>query len=202
MEVDGKINHKNSHLYYKPFNEWKQFREWHVEFKDGEKVECLALGTGWVAVQTDFGYVRVFSMEGIQKYIFSHGTPIVTLLGYENLLVMIYHSGPSVYGFQTLRMKCIDMQSKSYNVLYDTDCPITVHSNLVWAGFSEEGQIFTYDNEGVLRCQNPQNKLWIPILDFKQKYPAAYANMWIVGMCEGEVLAIELAKGYNVPPMQ
>lgn len=89
------------------------------------------------------------------------------MVGYENLLVIIYHSGPSVYGFQNLRIKCIDMQGKTYNQLYDTDCPISVHSNMIWAGFSEEGQLFTYDNEGVLRCQNPQNQLWIPILDFK-----------------------------------
>ena len=65
MDMDAKVNHKNSHVYYKPFNEWKNFREWHMELKDGEKAECLALGSGWCAVQTDFGYVRVFSMEGI-----------------------------------------------------------------------------------------------------------------------------------------
>ena len=28
-------------------------------------VECLALGTGWCAVATDFDYIRVFSNDGI-----------------------------------------------------------------------------------------------------------------------------------------
>ena len=31
------------------------------------------------------------------------------MAGYENLLAVVYHAGPSVYGCQALRVKIIDM---------------------------------------------------------------------------------------------
>lgn len=68
-ENDEKNRKKYSHIYFKPFNVWKNQKDWHFALKHGEQVECLALGTGWCAVSTDFGYIRVFSTEGIQKTI-------------------------------------------------------------------------------------------------------------------------------------
>jgi hypothetical protein len=57
---------RNSHIYFKPFSELKKnLKEWHFELVDGESCECLAIGTGWCAVLTDFGYIRIFSMDGI-----------------------------------------------------------------------------------------------------------------------------------------
>jgi hypothetical protein len=60
---------KNSHIIFKPFNEHKNLKDWHYELRDGESVDCLALGAGWVAVLTDFQYIRVFSIDGTQKYL-------------------------------------------------------------------------------------------------------------------------------------
>lgn len=62
---DKKKSKKNSHIHYKPFNENKLVSDWHFELKDGESSECLAVGSGWVAALTDWGYVRIFSNEGI-----------------------------------------------------------------------------------------------------------------------------------------
>lgn len=81
---EDKINPKNSHIYFRPFSEIKNLKEWHFELQDGESVDCLAIGTGWVCAFTDFGYFRVFSCDGIQKYIMCQGTPVVSMTGYEN----------------------------------------------------------------------------------------------------------------------
>ena len=83
-EPDEKSRKKNSNIYFKPFNEWKNLKDWSFELKDGESVECLAMGAGWVAAATDFGYIRVFSSEGKQLYCFSYGTPLLSMIGYEN----------------------------------------------------------------------------------------------------------------------
>ena len=72
-------------------------------------MECLAIGSGWCAVATDFGYIRVFTIEGVQRTILCQGTPFITMVGYENLLAVVYHGGPSVYGCQASRLKLIDM---------------------------------------------------------------------------------------------
>ena len=79
------------------------------------------------------------------------------MVGYENHLSIVYHAGPSVYGCQALKVRTIDISNKSYHTICDIECPISRYSNLTWIGYSEEGQLYTYDNEGIVRCQNPQN---------------------------------------------
>lgn len=114
-ENDEKKRKKYAHLLFKPFNTWRNMKDWHFALKHGEQVECLAMGSGWSAVATDFGYIRVFSNEGVQRTILCQGTPFVTMAGYENILAVVYHSGPSVYGCQALRMKIIDMTPTGAN---------------------------------------------------------------------------------------
>jgi chromosome transmission fidelity protein 4 len=106
---EEKKRKRHAHLHFKPFNTWKNLKDWHFALKHGEQVEALAIGSGWCAAATDFGYIRVFSIEGVQRTIISHGTPFVTMAGYENLLAVVYHSGPSVYGCQAFKIKIIDM---------------------------------------------------------------------------------------------
>lgn len=109
MEDEEKKRRRYAHIYYKPVNTWKSSKDWHFKLQKREQVECLAMGSGWSVVATDFGYLRAFSNEGIQRNIICHGTPFVTMGGYENLLAVVYHAGPSVYGCQVLKMKIIDM---------------------------------------------------------------------------------------------
>ena len=56
---------KNSNIHFKPFNEYKDAKEWNYELKNGESVECLAVGSGWCTVLTSCNYLRVFSTDGI-----------------------------------------------------------------------------------------------------------------------------------------
>lgn len=62
---EEKKRKKHSHIHFKPFNSWKNVKEWHFALKHGEQVECLVQGSGWCAAATDFGYIRVFSTEGV-----------------------------------------------------------------------------------------------------------------------------------------
>lgn len=79
-------------------NEHKDFKDWNYELPQGESVECLAIGSGWCAAFTSANYYRIFSTDGIQKAVFCETMPVVTMAGYENLLVVVYHAGPPVYG--------------------------------------------------------------------------------------------------------
>lgn len=67
------------------------------------------------------------------------------------------------------------MSDKQYTTIYDIECPISRESNLVWIGYSEEGMLFTFDNEGLLRTLNPMNRQWIPVIDFKYKFPDSHS---------------------------
>ena len=39
----------------------------------------------------------------------------------------------------------------------------------------------------------------MPVLDFKIRMASSYNQLWIVGVSEGEVLALEMVKGYSAP---
>ena len=41
--------------------------------------------------------------------------------------------------------------SNSFSNLHSIELPVSRYSNLVWLGFSEEGQLYSYDSEGVFR---------------------------------------------------
>ena len=116
----------------------------------------MAVGAGWCAAFTTANYVRVFSADGRQKTLLSQGTPVVSMSGYENLLAIVCHGGPPVYGCQSYRLKVVNMES--YAVVVDTDCPVSRDAVINWLGFSEEGQLMTYCTEGVLRAFNFRNK--------------------------------------------
>lgn len=62
---DMERRRKSSNLQFKPFNEWKDVKEWNYELKNGESAESLAVGSGWNAVLTNYNYIRVFSNNGI-----------------------------------------------------------------------------------------------------------------------------------------
>jgi hypothetical protein len=99
-DIDGKeaeIDKKSSYLYFKPLNEWETKKDWNFKMNEGESIECIASGTGWCACVTDQGFLRIFSHDGVQKQVMSQSSMIVTMAGYENLLVIVYHDGLPIY---------------------------------------------------------------------------------------------------------
>ena len=124
------------------------------------------------------------------------------MAGYENFMAVIYHSGPSFLGCQSLRVKIMNMETRDCRVLIDADCAITPGSVLTWMGFSEEGQIFTYDSDGILRSFSYTTQSWSVRLSFdtiRQRLQDSVRSIWIVGISDQEVLYIELGQDHEAP---
>ena len=83
-----KIDKKSSYIFYKSLNGKK---DWYYKMLPGESVECIAQGSRWCCAYTDSGYLRFFSSEGIQRNVIHQGSLVVTMVGYENLLAVVYH---------------------------------------------------------------------------------------------------------------
>lgn len=66
---EAALKRRLSNIEFRPFNEWKNVKPWSYQLKNGESVDCLALGTGWCCALTNYNYIRVFSLLGIQKHI-------------------------------------------------------------------------------------------------------------------------------------
>lgn len=191
---------KNSNIMFQPFNDYKEMTPWNFELTNSESVECLAVGSGWCAVYTSYNYIRAFSTEGIQKNLICQSTPLVTMAGYENFLAVVYHTAPAFQQQQALRVKIINMATRDYKILIDADCPISPGSTLTWFGFSEEGQIFTFDSDYVLRSFSYNEQMWTVRLDFRVRYTGMH-KLWVVGVVEQEALVIEVPKDHDTPNM-
>ena len=45
---------KNSNIEFRPFNEWAGQKTWNYMLRNGESIECLAMGSGWCCALTNF----------------------------------------------------------------------------------------------------------------------------------------------------
>lgn len=118
------------------------------------------------------------------------------MAGYETLLAVVYHSGPAIFGYQTMRLKLINMVNRDYRILIDTEFPLSREANLIWLGFSEEGQLMSFDSEGIMRAFTFASQQWSPVYDFRARHQDIFAQIWVVGVMDGEVLAIVMPQEY------
>lgn len=88
---EQRIERKRSYIFYKPLNEWKNLKEWYYKFDQGEFADMIAQGTDWCVCLTDQCYLRFFTQAGVQKHVLYQNTNVITMVGYENLLAIIYH---------------------------------------------------------------------------------------------------------------
>jgi len=77
------------------------------------------------------------------------------MVGYENMLVVVYHAGLPIFEHQQLKYKVIDCGlgqytsalgmtgNKQYSVLFEGQFPISKDNYIKWLGFSEEGMLAT-----------------------------------------------------------
>ena len=124
---------------------------------------------------------------------------VVSMTGYENYIVIIYHGGLPIHEHQQLKCQIIDCSKNLFKQVYDGFCPVSKNSNLDWIGYSDEGMLIVKDDFGVISSFNMKNKQWIPILDLKQKFEQTYKHVWVVGFMENKLLYIELPRGCDQP---
>lgn len=58
-----------------------------------EDIEAICLGQGWAACATSCLLLRVFTIGGVQKEIFSFPGPVVSMAGHGEQLLVVFHKG-------------------------------------------------------------------------------------------------------------
>lgn len=56
-------------------------------------IKAITIGEGWIAIATDSRMVRIITVGGIQKQIFSIAGPVVCMAAHSNQLLVVYHKG-------------------------------------------------------------------------------------------------------------
>ncbi|KAI1237476.1 hypothetical protein IHE44_0013550 [Lamprotornis superbus] len=79
------------------FGSWDANKEWTVDMPKDEEIEAICLGQGWAACATTALLVRVFTVGGVQREIFSLPGPVVSMAGHGEQLMVVYHRGTPCY---------------------------------------------------------------------------------------------------------
>lgn len=97
-------------------------------------LQALCIGAGWLAVATDRRLVRLFTVTGVQREMFSIPGPVVAMAGQGELLMLVYHQGPGLPGDQSLAVMVLQVSGRRRAILNGSPLPIAHKSTLAWLG--------------------------------------------------------------------
>uniref|UniRef100_A0A9J8DC91 WD repeat and HMG-box DNA-binding protein 1 n=1 Tax=Cyprinus carpio carpio TaxID=630221 RepID=A0A9J8DC91_CYPCA len=184
------------------FSCWDTHKDWIVDLPKGEDVRALCLGQGWAAVATSALMVRLFSIGGVQKEIFSLPGAAVCMAGHGEQLLIVYHRGTGFDGDQALGVQLLQLGSKRRQVIHGEPLPLSRKSYLAWLGFTAEGTPCCIDSEGVVRMLNRTlGNTWTPVCNTRDSCKSRSDHYWVVGVHENpQQLRCIPCKGSRFPP--
>ncbi|WCJ35786.1 transducin family protein / WD-40 repeat family protein [Euphorbia peplus] len=183
-----KGENNTSTLMYRPFSSWANNSEWSMRFEN-EEVKVVTLGTAWVAAVTSLNFLRIYTEGGLQRHILSLDGPVVTASGFRNQLAVVTHASDCLpSNDQMLELRVFDVSNGTQPIR--GHLPLSPGSRLVWFGFSEEGQLSSYDSMGVLRVFTSQyGGSWFPLFS-AAKEKKSNENYWVVGLNTSKLFCI------------
>ncbi|XP_062061076.1 WD repeat and HMG-box DNA-binding protein 1 isoform X2 [Lepus europaeus] len=191
-----------SKLHCLHFSSWDSSKEWIVDMPQNEDIEAICLGHGWVAAATSALLLRLFTIGGVQKQIFSLPGPVVSMAGHGEQLFIVYHRGTGFDGDQCLGVQLLELGKKKKQILHGDPLPLTRKSYLAWVGFSAEGTPCYVDSEGSVRMLNRGlADTWTPICNTREHCKGKSDHYWVVGIHENpQQLRCIPCKGSRFPP--
>ncbi|XP_069466351.1 WD repeat and HMG-box DNA-binding protein 1 [Ambystoma mexicanum] len=184
------------------FSSWDTNKEWTVDLTKNEDIQAVCLGQGWVACATSLQLLRVFTIGGVQREIFSLLGPVVSMSGHGEQLMIMYHRGMGFDGDQCLGVQLMELGKKKCQVLHGDPLPLGRKAHLTWVGFSAEGTPCYVDSEGIVRMLNRGlGNTWAPICDLRDYCKGKSDHYWVVGIHENpQQLRCIPCKGSRFPP--
>ncbi|XP_072485902.1 WD repeat and HMG-box DNA-binding protein 1 [Notamacropus eugenii] len=191
-----------SKLHCLHFSSWDSSKEWTVDMPPNEDIKAICLGQGWAASATSALLLRIFSIGGVQKEVFSLPGPVVSMAGHGEQLLIAFHRGTGFDGDQCLGVQLLELGKKKKQVLHGDPLPLTRKSYLAWLGFSAEGTPCYVDSEGIVRMLNRRfGNTWTPICNTKEHCKGKSDHYWVVGIHENpQQLRCIPCKGSRFPP--
>ncbi|CDQ60511.1 unnamed protein product [Oncorhynchus mykiss] len=184
------------------FSSWDTNKEWMVDLPKGEDVQALCLGQGWAAAATSALMLRLFSIGGMQRELFSLPGPVVCIAGHGEQLLVVYHRGTGFDGEQALGVQLLQFGQKRRQVIHGEPLPLSRKSHLSWLGFTAEGTPCFIDSEGVVRLLNRSlGNMWTPVCNTRDNCKGKSDHYWVVGVHENpQQLRCIPCKGSRYPP--
>nr|XP_058149388.1 WD repeat and HMG-box DNA-binding protein 1 isoform X2 [Dasypus novemcinctus] len=191
-----------SKLHCLHFSSWDSSKEWMVDMPPNEDIEAICLGQGWAATATSALLLRIFTIGGVQKEVFSLPGPVVSMAGHGEQLFIVYHRGTGFDGDQCLGVQLLELGKKKKQILHGDPLPLTRKSYLAWVGFSAEGTPCFVDSDGIVRMLNRGlGNTWTPVCNTREHCRGKSDHYWVVGIHENpQQLRCIPCKGSRFPP--
>jgi len=145
-EMTGKVTVTN-------FKNSETKNDWSVDLNEGETVDGVAAGEGWVATGSSRNYVRLFTAWGVQREILSVAGSIVSMVGSADKLFVVVHNSHPLPKQHYLSYYIIDINfRRGLNKIRGPDClPVSPDSELFWIGISDTMLPVSTDSLGIIR---------------------------------------------------
>nr|XP_039324585.1 LOW QUALITY PROTEIN: WD repeat and HMG-box DNA-binding protein 1 [Saimiri boliviensis boliviensis] len=191
-----------SKLHCLHFSSWDSSKEWMIDMPQNEDIEAICVGQGWTAAATSALLLRLFTIGGVQKEVFSLAGPVVSMAGHGEQLFIVYHRGTGFDGDQCLGVQLLELGKKKKQILCGEPLPLSRKSYLTWIGFSAEGTPCYVDSEGIVRMLNRGlGNTWTPICNTREHCKGKSDHYWVVGIHENpQQLRCIPCKGSRFPP--
>uniref|UniRef100_A0A672H3Z0 WD repeat and HMG-box DNA-binding protein 1 n=1 Tax=Salarias fasciatus TaxID=181472 RepID=A0A672H3Z0_SALFA len=184
------------------FSSWDTNKEWMVDLPQGEDARALCLGQGWAAVATSSLMLRLFSVGGVQREMFSLPGPVVCMAGHGEQLLIAYHRATGFDGEQVLGVQLLQLSRRKRQIISGEPLPLSRRSHLSWLGFTAEGTPCYVDSDGVVRMLNRSlGNTWTPVCNTRDTCKSKSDHYWVVGVHENpQQLRCIPCKGSRYPP--
>ncbi|KAI9313959.1 WD40-repeat-containing domain protein [Dichotomocladium elegans] len=202
-EGDDENTEKPSLIHYRPLSNWANNAEWTVYLPKGEDVLCLAINDESVIASTSAGYVRVYTISGVQVHLFRLEN-VITMVGQGSLAMLVYEVGSNLNGAQNLEFMLMDTFSQE--VIQKDKLPLQKNTQLTWIGFSEGLQAVMADSRGIVSVLHKQRQfgksVWVPIFDGEQVAKALQRAEWYwpVGLLREQLMCVALKGSHHRAP--
>lgn len=183
------------------FSSWDSHKDWLVDLPSGEDIRALCLGQGWAAVATSALLLRLFTIGGLQREVFSLSGSAVCVSAHGEQLCVVYQRGTGFDGEQCLGVQLLSLGRRRRQIL-DQPLPLSPRSHLSWMGFSAEGTPCSVDSEGVVRMLNRSlGNTWTPVCTTRDTCKSRSDHYWVIGVLENppQIRCIP-CKGLRFPP--
>ncbi|CAO3641980.1 unnamed protein product [Cunninghamella blakesleeana] len=192
-----KLQYVASILHFRPLTTWSNQKEWTIHLPDGENVEAVAINDVSVIAVTSKGYVRIYTLSGIQQHIFSVHD-VVSIVARSDLAFLVCTTGPIINKSQQHHLEFLLINTSDRDILQRGPLPISSESELLWIGFSETSQLATFDSKQILRVlhrqRRPGQAAWVPIFDGIQtaKRREKTETYWPIGLLHDRLMCVIL----------
>lgn len=176
--IDG-----HSKLFCMHFGSWDNHKEWTYDMPDGDNIQAITVSDNWAAVATANRQIRIFSIGGLQRHVFTLPGDVVSLSSHKDKLLVAYHRGLSpMPGDQCMGVFLIKVgHGLMLKVIINGEAlPLSPASKLAWLGFSDEGAPFYMDVEGIVRTQDRQ--CWVPVANTRQLVKGKSDHYWLISI--------------------